>query len=97
MYTLNHAPPPVAMHTIQGTSEALEKAESLSRQCHELEPKLGSKSFVILVKTLLSQVSHTSCHTPFTEGGLSQDKGREALSILDRLEQDQLLLPQVWV
>jgi pentatricopeptide repeat protein len=64
-------------HAMLGTSEALEKAESLSRQCHELEPKLGSKSFVILVKTLLSQ-----------------DKGREALSILDRLEQDQLLLPQ---
>ena len=97
MYTLNHAPPPVAMHTIQGTSEALEKAESLSRQCQEMEPKLGSKSFVILVKALLSQVSRTPCHTPFTEGGLSQNKGREALSLLGRLEQDQLLFPQVWV
>ena len=85
------------MHTIQGTSEALEKAESLSRQCQEMEPKLGSKSFVILVKALLSQVSHTPCHTPFTAGGLSQNKGREALSLLGRLEQDQLLFPQVWV
>lgn len=42
-------------HVMMNTAEGLEAAVSLWRLCHELEPKLGSKSFIILVKTLLEQ------------------------------------------
>lgn len=78
--------------------EGVEKAESLCRQCQELEPKLGSKSFIILVKTLLSQVMPRLLTHPLLPAfslSLSQEKGREALSLLERLEKEQLLLPQV--
>ena len=54
---LNHLPPPPPSRPpLQGTPDGLEAAVSLSKQCYELEPKLGSKSLIIVIKTLLDQV-----------------------------------------
>ena len=81
--------------TPQGTLESLEEAELLCRQCRELEPKLGCKSFVVLVKSLLTQVAPPTLQLATPPSFLSQEKGEEAVSLLSRLERDQLLLPQV--
>jgi hypothetical protein len=46
--------PPPTQATPEGTSEAI----SLCRQCYELQPKLGSTSFVTVVKALVDQVQY---------------------------------------